>query len=100
MTVLTKIKDPTDVISYTIDWTTDDRWIVGDTITVSTWTADTGLTLGNGSNGAPLSSFTSPKTTVWMLTGTAGVEYIVTNHVTTQQGQQLDKQVIVSVQRR
>lgn len=50
-----------------------------DTILSSTWTADTGITLG-------AAGFTTTATTTWVSGGTAGVAYTLTNKITTVGG--------------
>lgn len=88
MVVAAYVKDPNDVLDYTIDWAT---WLAtGDTITVSTFTVPTGLTKQSESN-------TTTFATVWLTGGTAGVEYVVTNHVTSAAGRQEDQTIIVLV---
>lgn len=83
------VKDPNAVSDYAIDWTL----LSGDTITVSTWTVDTGITKGTD-------SFSATKTTVWLSGGTAGVTYKCVNHITTAGGRQEDHTIIIICQER
>lgn len=94
MKMNTFVKDPSAVLDYAADWS---AWLasVGDTITASTWTPDTGITVGTGGF-AP--SFTPTKTTVWLSGGTAGVSYKIVNHITTVAGRQNDVTIAVICQ--
>lgn len=90
-------KDPQDVLDYGWDWAApppDGPWLTGgDTISASTWAVsgpDSALTTSNP-------QFTTTTTTVWLTGGTLGVEYTVTNHVTTTQGRQRDRSFIIHV---
>lgn len=69
-------KAPTDVLDYTIDWTS---FLNGDVISTSTWTVSTGLTKGSDSK-------TTTTTTVWISSGTLGQSYEVTNTIITAGG--------------
>lgn len=85
------LKDPSDVLDYAVDWS---RWLTdGDTVTASTWDVPAGLTKGADSHA-------SGKATVWLSGGTAGQQYVVTNHITTTQGRQADKSLTVNVRNR
>lgn len=81
-----KIKDPTAVLDYSIDWS---KWLKsGDSITMSTWTVPAGITKGSD-------LFTNDMTTVWLSGGANGLRYIVTNHITTAQGREDDRSLII-----
>lgn len=86
-------KDPGDVKDYAIDWSQHllvEGEDAGDTITASTWVVAAGLTKDSDFD-------TTTRTTVWLSGGTAGVEYLVTNHVTTAQGRQFERSFTVNV---
>lgn len=89
------VKDPGDVKDYKIDWTSHllVNGVAGDTVTVSTWVVQTGIT-----QTTPAPSFTTTSTTIWLTGGTAGSEYRITNHVTTAQGRQFERSFFVNVQ--
>lgn len=74
-------KDPAAILDYTRTW---DKWLQsGETITVSTWAIagdDVALTLGTGGRAATNDTTTA---TCWLLGGTVGVTYTVTNHIVT-----------------
>jgi len=70
--MITFKQDPDDKETYKLDWS--DR-LNGGTIAASTFTAETGLTVGTA-------SFTATTTTVQLAGGTEGNEYEVTNQVT------------------
>jgi hypothetical protein len=79
------IKDPDAVLDYEIDWS---EWLVTDTISASTWAADTGLTVDSD-------SFTDTATTVWLSGGVVGTSYEVVNHITTANGREDDRTIII-----
>ena len=84
-------KDPNAVLDYKIDWGT---WLgASETISTSTWTAATGITVNSSTN-------TTTTATVWLSGGTAGVQYMVTNRITTNQGRTDDRSLTISVQDR
>lgn len=84
------IKDPTEVLDYGFSWL---AWLDGDTITASTWTVEAGLTKDS-------QSFNTTTTTVWLSGGTADVDYLATNHITTAGGRQGDRQHTIKVRDR
>lgn len=82
-------KDPNAVLDYRFNWA---DWLaeVGDTISASTWTPDTGITKDSSAN-------TTTTATVWLSGGTAGQSYEVVNHITTAGGRQDDRTLLVRV---
>ena len=88
------VKDADAILDYQIDWS---DWLVTDTITTSTWSASPGITVGNGSNGAPAPSKTSTTATIWLIGGTTGGNYIVTNRIVTAAGRTNDHSLRISV---
>jgi len=100
-------KAPASVLDYMMDWaaltngTGDEDWLAsGDTINTSTWDAQNGITIGNGTNGAPAPSKTSTTTTVWLMGGMNGVDYLVTNRVVTTAGRTHERSVLAQVRTR
>lgn len=86
-TMYTAEKDPTDIFDYEIDWSD----VLGeDTILISKWDIASGLTGVSGSN-------TSSTTTVWVSGGTAGIDYGVTNEITTTDGRTVARTMLVPV---
>lgn len=84
-----KLKDPNAVKYYTLNW--GEEWLgVGETISASTWTADAGITIESSSN-------TTTTTSVLVSGGTDGIQYKVTNRITTSLGQTEDQYLLVSV---
>ena len=75
-------KDPDEKKDYSIDWSAElDN--TGDTITASTWVVTgTGLTQST----SPAPTFDDKTTTVWYEAGTAGIDYVICNRITTAQG--------------
>lgn len=80
-------KDPDERKDYAVDWSTR---LPGDTITLSTWTAEPGITLDSPS----LAGYVA---TAWLSGGTSGTSYLVTNRVTTSGGRVLEEAVLVRV---
>lgn len=83
------IKDPSAVLDYTVDWS---QWLdTGDTITTSTWViAPTGLTQQSAAS-------TPTAATVWLSGGTLGITYTVTNRITTAQGRDDARTLLIQV---
>jgi hypothetical protein len=70
-------KTPLATLDFTQDWSS---WLAtGDTVTVSAWTLETGLTEDSSSN-------TTTTATIVISGGTAGKVYKVENTVTTANG--------------
>lgn len=70
-------KDPNALLDYTVDWS---DWLTGgDSISVSAWVVPAGLTNDHDSS-------TSTDATVWLSGGTIGLNYRVTNRITTALG--------------
>lgn len=85
------IKDPSSVLPYTVDWT---EWLVpGDTITAVQWTAQSGITVAQ----SPAPSNTADTATVWLSGGSAGKTFTVDCLITTSQGMQDARQLIIEV---
>lgn len=82
-------KDPQEVLDYSIDWTL--KLPANDVITSSTWTvtsANVGLTIGSS-----YIANSNTQTIVWLSSGTANTDYLVTNQVTTLQGRTMEQSV-------
>ena len=88
MTVLRK--DPQATLDYGFDWS---RWLGTDTIATSAWTVPSGLV---GTNEAS----TDTTTTVWLSGGVAGMEYRVTNAITTAGGRTEQRTMLIQVEER
>lgn len=85
------VKDPGEVKDYGFNWT--DHLGDSETITVSSWAVDEGLT-----STAFDDTHTDTHTTIWLSGGTEGTEYTVTNHVVTNQGREFERSFVVNVQ--
>lgn len=83
-------KDPDATLDYAMDWT---RWLDGDTIISSSWTAPSGLTADNSSHDGAI-------TTVWLSGGEAKTEYKITNRVVTAGGRTDDRTILLLVEDR
>jgi hypothetical protein len=104
-------KDPNAILDYLFDWAalTNARrgaqsdWLgSGDTLSAISVSADSGLTVGDGINGAAAPAITDAGTsvTVWLLGGTAGTTYDVRCRVTTVAGRTDDRTLRVQVMER
>ena len=83
-------KDPADVVDYTLDWS--DVLSDSETITTSTWTVPSGITKDSDSEA-------DTTTTIFLSGGTAGVEYLLTNKIVTNNAtaRTYEKSIIVPV---
>ena len=89
MTTFTK--DPDAVLDYSIEWS---KWLAGDQIQTSTWTAgDPDLQAANETD-------TVTSTTVWLSGGTEGQSYTVTNHITRVGGRTDERSFTIQVENR
>ena len=84
---VTIIKDPTARLPYSLDW---GDWIGIDTVATSTWTVPTGITKVSDTYG-------SKTTTIVLSGGTAGVNYVLENTITTAAGLQDSRSFTVQV---
>jgi hypothetical protein len=81
-------KDPDEVKYYSMDWT--NYLNTSATISTSAWTVASGITAGaNGTDGAIAR--------VLLSGGTHGQNYIVTNRITTSDGETLERAGVVRV---
>lgn len=84
-------KDPAAVLDYRVDWST---WLAdSETIATSTFTVPTGITKDSQTNDTTTA-------TVWLSSGDAGVDYQVTNRITTNQGRTDDRSILIRVRER
>lgn len=95
MTVPVYWADPDSVLDYGRDWTEE---LDGDTIDTSSWAldpdnVDAALVIENDDHDAST-------TIVWLSGGTVGVEYTVTNHITTAGGRTEDASIIVVIEQK
>jgi hypothetical protein len=80
-------KDPNEVKDYTINWAT---WLGVDTISTSTWAADTGITVDSETE-------STTTATVWISGGTANNVYSLTNTITTATGRTEEQTIVITV---
>lgn len=85
-------KDPQDVLDYIVEWA---DWLDTDTISSSAFTIadDADLTVDS-------SSINGTKTVVWLSGGTLGVTALVTNHIVTTAGREIDQTVRLRIRSR
>ncbi len=76
-------KDPDAVKDYTIKWA---KWLNTDTISTSTWIADSGITVDSDTND-------TDSATAWLSSGTEGNTYTVTNRIVTAAGRTEDRSI-------
>ena len=91
----TFFKDPGDTTDWVFDWST--YLGTGETVSTSTITADAGITVGNGSNGAPAPSHDGTSATFWLIGGSDGQRYKLTNIITTSAGRTVERSIYVQV---
>lgn len=84
-------KDPSDVLDYTRDWSTD--LVTGETISTSTWTVPTGITKDSDSND-------DDTATIWLSGGTHGTDYEVANKIVTSAGRTYERTFRIQVRER
>lgn len=89
MTVAAFIKDPNAIEDFSINWA--DHFAAGETIATSTFAVPAGLTKASESN-------TTTKGIVQLSGGTLHVEYLVVNHIATNQGREFDQTLIVRIE--
>jgi len=99
----TYVKDPNAVLDYSITWAdqdgtndgsaSDDGYLQGDTISTSSWIADSGLTIASHTN-------TTTTATVWLSGGDAGGSYTVTNRIITAGGRTDDRSIEIKAEER
>lgn len=83
-------KDPNDVLDYTIDWTA--LLVGGETISTANWSVTpSGLTIGT-------TAISSPNTSAWLSSGSAGTQYAVTCRITTSASRTYERTVLISVE--
>jgi len=91
------VKDPQEVLDYTIDWS---EWLVaGDTINAVTVTTPAGIsTTTGGTPATPAApSFTTTTTKIWVAGGTAGASYDIACRVTTVGTRQGERSITIQV---
>lgn len=85
------IKDPEAVLDYAVDW--GSQWLGVDVIAASSWS----VSGPDGDLVVDTSSFTDDIATVWLSGGTLGGKYAVINHITTSEGREDDRTIVVTV---
>lgn len=85
------VKDPAEVLPYTIDWT--DWLATGETISSHTITAATGLTVDTSTEDTGI-------ITIWLSGGTDGTRYDVTCHIETDTGKVSERTIHIQVANR
>lgn len=81
------IKDPDAVLDYQADWS---DWLGDDTISSSAWSSGEGISVDS-------SSSTDTTATVWLSGGVSGTNYEVVNHITTVDGREDDRTILIKV---
>lgn len=98
------IKDPSAVLDYVFDWApltngragaTSDWLASGETISSKTVTAESGITVDSSSI-----TDSSTSVTVWLSSGTAGSNYLVTCRIVTSGGRTDERSIRLLVRQR
>ena len=85
-----------EILDYAIDWATV-LTAESDTASSSVWHVESGsATLGNNSNGAPSPSLSQGKATVWVVGGTIGDKYSLSNVLTTTGGRKFEASILIT----
>lgn len=88
-----KRKDPTAVLDYFIDWA---DWLTeGDSLVTAVWTITGPDSLLVQSTPAP--SIVGGRAIIWLTGGTLDAKYEVTCHITTAQGREDDRTLLILV---
>ena len=85
------LKDPSEVLDFTLDWSGD--LIGSEIISTSSWAADAGITKDSDSK-------TDTTAKVTLSAGTVGADYFVTNTIVTDGGRTLVRTLHVKVRTR
>lgn len=86
------VKDPDATLDYSIDWS---LWLGTDTISASTWVADSGITIVSASE-----SFDTTSTRLFVSGGAPGEKYTLTNQITTAGGKVDERSIEIRVRNR
>jgi hypothetical protein len=82
-------KDPEEVLDYTLDWFK--RLGTSDVITSSVWAVDgTGLIIDSD-------TFSTTQTTLWLSAGVLDASYLLTNHIVTEGGREMEQSVKIRI---
>ncbi len=82
------IQCPDSVLDYRINWA---GWLeTGDSIVQSAWEAETGVNITNDGN-------TTTAAWVFVSGGASGIDYTLTNAVTTDQGRKHCQRIVIEV---
>ena len=87
MSLRTFLKDPQEVLDFTIDW---GLWLDGDTISSDIWTVGSGIT-------SDLETSTSTTSTIWLSGGTLATTYTVANRIVTAGGRTAERTLNISI---
>jgi hypothetical protein len=96
--LVTYVKDPAAVLDFGFDWS---LWLAtGETITTSTWTLPPDLTSPAVGLTENSHSHNTTASTIWLLAGVDGEDYIITNHIHTSAGRDDDRSLKIKVRNR
>lgn len=89
-------KQPVEVLDFDVNYA---EWLAnkGDTIAAITVTVETGLTVGDGTNGAPAPSHSNGVVKAWFVGGVDGQSYKATYLVTTGAGRIKSAEILIRV---
>lgn len=86
------VKDPDAILDYEFNWA---PWLGTDTISTSTWIADSGITIVPASE-----SHTTTTTRVFISGGALGQDYNLTNRITTAASRTDDRSIQIRIRQR
>lgn len=91
----TYFKDPAETTDWVFDWSS---WLAtGETLSSSSFSAAAGITMADGTNGAPAPSHDGTTATLWLIGGTDGQRYKVSNTITTSAGRTSERSIVIWV---
>ena len=86
-----------EILDYSINWSTA-MTAESDSVSTSAWYAEAGNpTIGDGTNGAASPSISTSTTTAWIVNGTVGEIYHLTNVITTTAGRKLEASIKITI---
>lgn len=88
----TYVKDPNATLDYGFNW---GPWLNGDTINSSNWIIESGLEAVPASE-----SYDDTTTRIFLTAGVEGMEYEVTNRITTTGGRADDRTMLIVIRQK
>ena len=86
------VKDPDAILDYTFDW---GPWLGVDTISTSTWVAESGITIVPASE-----AIVGNLTRLYLSGGSVNMGYEITNRITTVDSRTEERTILIRVRER